>query len=326
MGLWGDVSPAAAFSVAGYMVCSATLLVANKYAVHLVPAPSFILIMQLAGTVVAVKVAQALRLIAACDSLELQKAKAFFPVALIFTATIFTNIASLRYANVETFMVFRFSTPLVISIADYVFLGRELPSMRSWLCLVALLGGAVGYTMVDSFFDVRGYVFCAFWYVLFCTDQIYLKHVVDTVKMESTWGRVYYSNLLSCVPLMVVSMGSQEQTALTESITPAGVCAIGVTVIMGAAMSYFAWSARAALSATMFTICGNVCKILTIVINLMLWDRHANPQGLLFLGVSFAGAYFYQQAPLRRKEVPTSEEELPALSCSADGPMKVGKV
>ena len=40
-------------------------------------------------------------------------------------------------------MIFRFSTPLCISIADHLFLGRKLPSGRSWLCLLALLVGAV---------------------------------------------------------------------------------------------------------------------------------------------------------------------------------------
>ena len=37
----------------------------------------------------------------------------------------------LQYSNVDTFIVFRASTPLLISVADYLFLGRELPSLRS---------------------------------------------------------------------------------------------------------------------------------------------------------------------------------------------------
>jgi hypothetical protein len=33
----------------------------------------------------------------------------------------------LVYSNVETFITFRSSTPLVLCIFDYLFLGRELP-------------------------------------------------------------------------------------------------------------------------------------------------------------------------------------------------------
>ena len=91
------------------MMCSATLLIGNKYAVHKLPAPSFILWAQLFGTAVAVKTAHMGGLISHLDALEYDKLRAFFPVALIFCATIFTNIKSLEYANVETFMIFRFS-------------------------------------------------------------------------------------------------------------------------------------------------------------------------------------------------------------------------
>merc|ERR1712072_455666 len=128
-------------------------------------------------------------------------------------------------------MIFRFSTPLCISIADYIFLGRHLPSARSWLCLVMLLLGAMGYALTDAAYVVRGYMFCGLWYFIFCMDQIYLKHVADTVKMESNWGRVLYSNLLSCLPLLVLSGASGEEAAVMEA-SLAGVLMIMVTVVL----------------------------------------------------------------------------------------------
>jgi syndecan 4 len=42
----------------------------------------------------------------------------------------------LQFANVETFVVFRASTPIVISLCDWLFLGRELPDRRSACALV----------------------------------------------------------------------------------------------------------------------------------------------------------------------------------------------
>lgn len=285
-----------AWAVGGYMLCSATLLIGNKYAVHKIAAPSFILWAQLFGTAVAVKGAHLVGLISHLDALEPGKVRAFAPVALIFVATIFTNMKSLEHANVETFMVFRFSTPICVSICDYMFLGRHLPSARSWLCLLALLVGATGYATTDSAFVVKGYLFCALWYFIFCCDQVYLKHVTSTVKMESNWGRVLYSNLLASVPLFFMMSGEVEtiRNASTEALV-----VVFVTVVLGTAMSYYAWLARSLVSATLFTILGNVCKVVSIGINVSLWDKHASPFGIACLLFCLVAAYFYKQAPLR---------------------------
>ena len=94
--------------------------------------------------------------------------QSFFWVSVAFLACIFANIKTLQYCNVETFIVFRASTPVVIGaalaltltlaaplcrlhlhgharpippslltlllaagVADWLFLGRELPNTRS---------------------------------------------------------------------------------------------------------------------------------------------------------------------------------------------------
>jgi len=301
------------FAVGGYMLCSACLLISNKLAVHLLPAPSFILFAQLMGTVVVVQTANLLGYIKV-DKLEKTKAIKFMPVALIFLATIFLNMKSLQYANVETFMIFRFSTPLCISIADYLFLGRQLPGARAWTSLIALLVGAVGYGLTDSAFQVEGYFFCAIWYVTFCTDQIYLKHITNTVKMEN-WGRVYYSNLLAALPLVIPFIIDSSELAAVQNMSMDGFLALAVSVVLGAAMSYFAWMARSLLAATSFTIVGNVCKILTIAINVMIWDKHASLFGVMCLMFCLAAAFLYKQAPMRDTKssegIETAEALLP---------------
>ena len=53
----------------------------------------------------------------------------------------------------------------------------------------------------------------------------------------------------------------------------------------------------------MFWSCsGNLCKILTVVVNILIWDKHASTTGLAFLFVCLASAAFYRQAPLRECE------------------------
>ena len=257
------------------------------------------------GTALVVKAFAAAGKIEA-DALEKEKVKTFLPVALIFLATIFSNMKSLQYANVETFMVFRFSTPLVVSIADYLFLGRKLPSPRSWACLIALLVGAFAYAQTDSAFHVKGYTFCAVWYAIFCMDQIYLKHITNTVKM-SNWGRVFYSNFLASCPLVFTFINDADEIEALKNMSFDAFIAVFISVALGVGMSYFAWSARSLLSAASFTVVGNACKVLTIVINVSLWDKHASPFGIGCLMFCLVAAYFYQQAPMRATQKDNDE-------------------
>ena len=113
--------------VVGYATCSSLMLVVNKLAVHFLPAPSFVLLAQVTASWVAVKFAGCVGWIDV-DELETQKLLSFLPVAAAFLACIFANIKTLQYANVETFIVFRASTPLVIAVAEWLMMGRELPN------------------------------------------------------------------------------------------------------------------------------------------------------------------------------------------------------
>uniref|UniRef100_A0A7S2U136 Sugar phosphate transporter domain-containing protein n=1 Tax=Lotharella oceanica TaxID=641309 RepID=A0A7S2U136_9EUKA len=290
----------------GYMLCSSLMLIANKLAVTFFAAPGIVLILQLGLTAVCVKGAGLAGLILV-DDLEWAKVKPYTLVAVAFLSTIYTNIKTLQYANVETFIVFRASTPILVSVADWWFLGRELPSFRSSMCLLGLLLGACGYVLFDKNFEVNGYIWVMVWYSVFCFDQVYLKHAADTVKMQSNWGKVYYSNLLACIPLALIAVWNQEEQILKDSPSLAAFLAVGLSCVLGVAMSYFAWLARSLISATYFTVVGNSCKIITIVINRVIWDKHASNVGLVCLLLCLLCAYYYKQAP-KRADVTAREQ------------------
>ncbi len=140
-------------AVAGYMTCSALMLIVNKLAVTHLPIASFVLLCQVMSSAIAMWVLGLLGMVEV-DKMEINKIKQFWIVPLSFLLTIWANIKVLAVANVETFITFRACTPLLISIADYIFLGRELPSVRSWICLVVLLCGSVGYVLNDASYSV----------------------------------------------------------------------------------------------------------------------------------------------------------------------------
>lgn len=295
-----------AIAIGLYATCSSTMLVINKLAVHFLPAPAIVLFFQLLASAVAVYVADSAGFVKS-EKLEWGKVKAFSIVALAFLGAIFTNMKTLQYANVETFIVFRSSTPILIAMLDYAFLGREMPNARSWLSLVLLLFGAMGYVMVDADFEVRAYMWVALWFVVFAFDQVYIKYVCDTVPMTS-WGRVYYTNLLSLAPVTLLGLGFNEHNTIMDfTWTGPSVWALSLSCICGVAMSYSAFWLRSLVSATSFTVVGIVCKIATVVVNLLIWDKHATPAGLGALAVCLFAGSIYQQAPLREsKSKPSS--------------------
>lgn len=53
------------------------------------------------------------------------------------------------------------------------------------------------------------------------------------------------------------------------------------------------------VSATSFTVIGILCKLGTLIVNRLIWDKHAGLKGSFFLLVCLAAGTFYQQAPMR---------------------------
>ena len=309
-----------ACAVAGYATCSSLMLVVNKVAVHFLPAPSFLLLVQVAVSAAAVKGCGALGWIDV-DELEWGKFRSFFPVAAAFLACIYANIKTLQYSNVETFIVFRNSTPPLIGIAEWALMGRELPNCRSAASMLLVICAASAYVMTDASFVVRGYVWVAIWYVIFSFDQLYIKHAVDTVKMRSNWGRVFYTNLIAACMLFVVTLALEPATLLGMHWGPKLVGALLVSCVIGVGISYYAFLCRASVSATSFTVIGNVSKILTVVINVLIWNKHASPVGLGMLFVCLAAAALYQQAPMRA-DATADASEVAKLQAPAEGDAK----
>merc|ERR1712190_497882 len=79
-----------------------------------------------------------------------------------------------------------------------------------------------------------------------------------------------------------------------------------LSCLAGVGMSYASFFARSSLSATSFTVVGIMCKIATVLINLLIWDEHASLQGLAALFVCLFAGVLYRQAPMKhtRNQLP----------------------
>jgi GDP-mannose transporter len=255
------------------------------------------------------------------------------PLLRPLLTALFPAAQVLQHANVETFIVFRSITPLIVAVADPFFRPHvaQLPSAKTTASLLLIFAGAAGYTTFDSTFSVTSYGWGVAYVVIFCVEMIYVKDVVSHIKL-SNWGLVYYNNGIGALMSIVVFLLFDESGAVGRALTPAPVAGSGaatlerrarrmlaaaasavgggaksegasewtlavtgvvVSCVFGLGISFFGFSVRRKISATGFTVMGCTNKLLTLLVNTLAWDRHASAAGQACLLVCIAGGVAY---------------------------------
>merc|ERR1719433_2075452 len=87
-----------------------------------------------------------------------------------------------------------------------------------------------------------------------------------------------------------------DLTFLHTTWTPGAVLIVAASCIIGVAMSYAGFNLRKLVSATSFTVVGVVCKVLTVLINDLIWTKHSNAVGHLGLFLCVAAGLLYERA------------------------------
>lgn len=288
--------------VIGYALCSSLLAVINKFAITKFNYPGLLTALQYLTSALGVWILGKLGFLHH-DKFTIDNAKKFMPAALVFYLAIFTNTNLLRHANVDTFIVFRSCTPLLVALADTTFRKQPLPSKLTFGALLVILGGAVGYVANDSAFSLTAYSWALAYLVTITTEMVYIKHMVTNLGLN-TWGFVLYNNLLSLMLAPVFWFITGEYAEVYDALSLSGgdwfnstaFLAVSLSCVFGLLISFFGFAARKAVSATAFTVTGVVNKFLTVVINVTIWDKHASPIGLVCLLFTIAGGVLYQQS------------------------------
>ena len=73
------------------------------------------------------------------------------------------------------------------------------------------------------------------------------------------------------------------------------------------------------VSATTYTLVGVVNKFLTVLLNVIIWDKHSTPLGIVAVCICLAAGLFYQQAPMRNTEKTSNppEDNIPLLKSTS---------
>jgi len=153
--------------------------------------------------------------------------------------------------------------------------------------------------ITDQGFEIEGYTWLLLYFVFIVTEMVFVKFVVDTVPM-STWTRVYYNNTLS-IPMVLCSSfvtGIGKFAQVDWGV--AHVVMVGLSCVVGVAISYAGFNLRKMVSATSFTVIGVLCKLLTVLLNDVVWTNHSNFMGHLGLLLCIAAGFAYEQTKAKK--------------------------
>ncbi|KAB2097887.1 hypothetical protein ES319_A01G201300v1 [Gossypium barbadense] len=247
---------------AGYCISASLLSIINKWAVMKFPYPGALTALQYLTSAAGVVLCGWFKVLEH-DPLDLRTMGQFLPAAIIFYLSLFTNSELLLHANVDTFIVFRSAVPIFVAIGETLYLSQPWPSLKTWISLGTIFGGSVLYVLTDYQFTLTAYTWAAAYLLLIMGELKKIKHEISD---ESDWHSF-------------------------QVILP-----VGLSCLFGLAISFFGFSCRRAISATGFTVLGIVNKLLTVVINLVIWDKHSTFVGTVGLLICMLGGVMYQQS------------------------------
>ncbi|XP_049393150.1 GDP-mannose transporter GONST3-like [Solanum stenotomum] len=298
----GLLQQASVYGVAaGYCLSASLLSIINKWAVMKFPYPGALTALQYFTSAAGVLMCGWLKVLEH-DKLDLKTMWRFLPASIIFYLSLFTNSELLLHANVDTFIVFRSAVPIFVAIGETLYLHQPWPAIKTWASLGTIFAGSMLYVTTDYQFTLTAYSWAVAYLVSMSIDFVYIKHVVMTIGLN-TWGLVLYNNLeaLMLFPIELLIMG--ELKKIKHEIQDESdwysfqvVLPVALSCLFGLAISFFGFSCRRTISATGFTVLGIVNKLLTVVINLIIWDKHSTLVGTVGLLICMLGGVMYQQS------------------------------
>lgn len=295
------LSPAA-LSILSYSLCSGSLLLVNKLAMAAIPSAPLVTAIQCIFCCAALLAAASLGYVR-FDPFTWPLLRAYLIYGVLFVIGIYTNMRALESSNVDTVIVFRSTVPLLVAGGDFLWMGREAPSRRSLFAMALVALGCALFVAVDAEFKVKGWVaygWCLVYTAAIGAEMLFGKAITSTFN-ASLATSVLLTNAIGVLPFLGIGAATGELRRGLDArfFTPSACAVLLASCVLSAGIGFTSWWCRSLVTATSFTVVGVVNKVLTVLLNILVWSKHASALGTAFLLVCLAGGSLYQQAPLR---------------------------
>lgn len=283
-------------SIIAYSICSASMLMVNKVCLIYIPASAFVSLIQVLFATLFIMAAGLTQIIKKGELMHM------VVYVLSFAFGIFCNMQSLKESNIETIIIFRSASPVIVTFCDTIFLGRAAPNLRSVAALGLICLGSICYVLTDAAFKANG-IFAYGWAMMYLLNisfqMTYGKMLTSHFKHDLS-TTVFYTNVMSVPLFSVLALNEIQRVQAVDWSGPATPMLI-FSCVTGLGISYAGWYCRAELSATSYTIVGFLNKIATILVNVLIWDKHASAAGTISLFICLCGGVLYEQAPMKKQ-------------------------
>lgn len=299
-------------SIVLYSICSGSLLLVNKVLLTFIPSAPLVTAIQCAVCIVSIGSGAYFFGRPSLGTLTRPLLEAYGLYSVLFVLGIYSNMRALEVTNVDTVIVFRSTIPLLVSFADWALMGREIPSLRSIISMLVVVIGCSLFVATDAAFHIQGWraYGWVFVYILCIAGEMIFGKMI-TSKHDATLGAsVFLTNSFAIIPFLVIgaSTGELSRGMHSKFFTFSATSVLLASCALSAGIGFTSWWCRSLVSATTFTVVGTVNKVLTVMLNIAVWSKHASALGTFFLLVSLAGGSFYEQAPLRQIEAADTGE------------------
>ena len=284
-----------------YFIVSSTMILFNKACMMVLPAPCTVTLLQVTVTTLLIAVAWCCSLVK-IQSVNRDILSYYLMYSILFVLGINFTMRSLAITNVDTVLLFRSCSPLLVSVIDTLCLRREMLSRRSFASMLCIVLGATWFAASElqtdtSTLDVPGVCINTVNLLITVTLMTWGKHITDSIEVNLTTS-VFICNATSIVPILALAILEKEHLIIRQHRLSSvyAVTILGTSCGMGTALSYLGWQMRTIMSATSFTVVGILNKVFTVLLNIMLWPDHALWSSTIGLIFSLVGGSLYQQS------------------------------
>ncbi|QUC17549.1 uncharacterized protein UV8b_01790 [Ustilaginoidea virens] len=306
-------------SVFAYCLSSMSMTIVNKYVVsgsswnmNLL----YLAVQSIVGTVAILMCKQA-GMVRDLGPFDSQKAKTWFPIALLLVAMIYTGNKALQYLSVPVYTIFKNLTIIVIAYGEVFWFGSSVGpltlvsfAMMVFSSVVAawadsrIAESAAAVATLNAGYGWMGInVFCAASYALS------MRKVIKKTGFNN-WEVMYYNNLLTIPVLMLSSLLVEDWSSsnLNSNFPEAsrGKMIIGMIYSgLGAIfISYStAWCIRAT-SSTTYAMVGALNKLPVAVLGIIFFAAPVTLGSVSAIFLGFVSGIVYTVAKLQNKEKP----------------------
>eukprot|EP00668_Euglena_longa_P002547 GGOE01002976.1.p2 GENE.GGOE01002976.1~~GGOE01002976.1.p2 ORF type:complete len:152 (+),score=37.53 GGOE01002976.1:44-499(+) len=124
-------------AIGSYVMCSTSLLLLNQLTLKFFPLPALVTMVQLIFCAAVVAVLKAAGKVEV-DDFQRDKVPPYLLYMLVYSAGVFADLKTLSGSNVDTLLMFRSTTPLLVCGLEWGWLGNSLPTWQSGLALVGV--------------------------------------------------------------------------------------------------------------------------------------------------------------------------------------------